>query len=81
MATKLSRKDVPADWHSELALSAEPEAQDRVGKRNSVERQRRVAQLRELVASGAYKVNLQQLAAALIRRGGLMHGADYRAIN
>jgi anti-sigma28 factor (negative regulator of flagellin synthesis) len=46
-----------------------------------VERQRRVAQLRELVISGTYKVHLEQVAAALVRHGGLMHGADARTMN
>ncbi|HSI04078.1 MAG: flagellar biosynthesis anti-sigma factor FlgM [Myxococcota bacterium] len=80
MATKLSRKDVPAAWATYLSVGAKA-ASSGQGRRDSVERQRRIAQLRELVASGTYKVNLEHLAAALIRRGGLMHGGDAHAVN
>lgn len=79
MATKLSRKDVPASWNAYVPTEAKRTG--RVGRRDSVERQRRIAQLRELVASGAYTVNLERLAQALIRRGGLMHGAEVGSLN
>ncbi len=81
MATKLSRKDVAATWSPLLSAVGEPATRTRQGRRNVVERQRRIAQLRELVAAGAYKVNLEHLAAELIRRGGLMHGSDLKAVN
>jgi hypothetical protein len=81
MATKLSRNDVPTAWSTYLAAGATTARSSRLGRRDSVERQRRTAQLRELVASGTYKVNLEQVAAALIQRGGLVHGAESTAIN
>lgn len=80
MATKLARKDIPAAWSTYLSVGVNRAPSGR-GRRDSVERQRRVAQLRELVASGNYKVNLEHLAAALLRRGGLMHGGEGRAVN
>jgi hypothetical protein len=69
MATRIPSKDAPAPWREAL------------GHRDPASRDQRVAELRELVARGAYKVNLDEVAAAVVRRGGLLHGADPRVIN
>lgn len=69
MATRLPPTDIPATWSAAL------------GHADPGSRQRRIAELRELIARGAYKVNVAEVAAAIVRRSGLLHGADPRVIN
>ena len=78
MATKLARKDGPAAWSTYGSSAAKPPG---VGRSTSVERRRRVARLRKLVASGSYSVNLEHLAAAIIRSAGFMRAGDVRTLN
>ncbi len=79
MATKLARKDDPALWST--YPSAGTATAPLSARRDACERQRRIAHLRELVSSGTYKVNLERLAGALIRRGGLARAVYPRALN